>query len=81
MAISENTPPASAGKANEAERLISETLATIANAYSGLRQIESWPDKSQLADELSLLQSIANYVSDANCTIDAVLEDLIELSE
>ena len=81
MAISEHTLPAPAGKANEAERLISETLATLTNAYSGLRQIESWADKPMLAKELGLLRGIANNVSDANCTIDTVLEDLLEKGE
>lgn len=81
MAIYDHTPPAPAGKANEAERLISESLAALTNAHAGLRRIEQWPDKSRLAAELSLLQAIANYVSDANSTIDTVLEDFMELCE
>ena len=81
MAISDHTEPAPAGKANEAARLIAEALATLTNAYSGLRQIESGPDKSKLANELGLLRSIANDISDANCTIDTVLEDLMEGNE
>lgn len=76
MADHENTTSAPAGKGDEADRLISETLTDLNNAYSGLRQIESWPDKSRLAEELEMLRSMANYISDTNCTIDAVLEDL-----
>ena len=79
MAISEHTQLAPAGKADEAERLLSDMLSALETAGQNLRRLKQWPDKSSLAEETNLLQSVLTDVLDAEDSIEALLEDLTKL--
>lgn len=76
MAIDQNTPPASAGKAIEAQRLISESLCTTHIIAAKLTKLQHCPDASRLGEEIRILQGITNYILDADCGLDTVLEDI-----
>ena len=78
MAISEHTQPASAGKADGAERLISDMLSALETATQDLRQLQHWPEKLRIADEADVLRSVAKNVWDAEDGIKMFLEVMAE---
>lgn len=78
MANDEHTLPASAGKTDEALRLISESLSVADNLATGLRHLQSLPDLAKLSGQTPLLRGMAAHVSDAECYLGVVLEKVAD---
>lgn len=74
MANDEHTLPASAGKTDEVLRLISESLSTTDEIATGLRRLQSLPDKTKLKRQTHLLRGMATHVSDAESYLSMILE-------
>lgn len=74
MATSEHTQPAPAGKPDEAAQLISDMLSALENASQGLRQLQGWPDKAEIDEQIVLLQAVNRFVSDTQIGVNGVLD-------
>ena len=76
MAIDQDTPPASSGKADEVEHLILAGITTVDRIAACLKRLQDLPDKQALEEEIPLLQGFALEIDDAGSCLDTIWESL-----
>jgi hypothetical protein len=76
MAICQNTQPVPSGKGGDAQRLLAKTLSTVNDMAVKLEWLQRAPRRAWLDSEIMVLEAFARTLSDADCGLAVVLDDI-----